>query len=113
MLTSPFFLIFLSNLFCLLTSGMLDNIYHCRLLCKYSDWHCDASGQIVSSSRSTPIHFPAVNRHTNIVHMFILRGTHTDCADKHGITPEMVVRENGMKGTVQVVREWWENVISS
>ena len=29
-------------------------------------------------------------------------------ADKHGVTSEMMARENGMEATAEVLRDWWE-----
>jgi len=60
----------------------------------YSDKHRDTSAPIVGSSGSTPLHFAAANGHTNVVRTLLSYGAHADRADKHGVTPEMLAREN-------------------
>jgi len=76
-----------------------------RLPRRYSDRHRDASAPIVGSSGSTPLHFAAANGHTSVVRTLLLHGAHADRADKHGVTPEMLARENGMETTADALRE--------
>ena len=79
-----------------------------RLPYRYSDRHDDASASIVDSSGCTPLHFAAADGHTNVVRTLLLHGAHADRPDKHGITPEVVARENGREGTAEVLTEWVE-----
>jgi ankyrin repeat protein len=51
-----------------------------------------------------PLHFTAANGHTNVVFILFLHGAHPDGPDKHGITPEIVARENGRDRTAEVLR---------
>ncbi|KAL1742362.1 ankyrin repeat-containing domain protein, partial [Schizophyllum fasciatum] len=50
---------------------------------------------IIGTSGSTPLHFAAANGNMNIVKLLLRRGAIADRPDKHGITPEMVARQNG------------------
>ncbi|KIM77221.1 hypothetical protein PILCRDRAFT_825568 [Piloderma croceum F 1598] len=59
---------------------------------------------VVGSSRFTP-HFAAASGHTNIVRTLLLHCTCADRPDKHGITPEMVAREDESEETAEVLRE--------
>ena len=80
-----------------------------RLPRRYSDKHRDNSAPIVGSSGSTPLHFAAANGHSSVVRTLLLHGAHADRPDKHGVTPEMLARENGMVATADVLREWLAN----
>ena len=80
-----------------------------RLPRRYSDKHRDNSAPIVGSSGSTPLHFAAANGHSSVVRTLLLHGAHADRSDKHGVTPEMLARENGMVATADVLREWLAN----
>ncbi|KAJ7476172.1 hypothetical protein FB451DRAFT_1463786 [Mycena latifolia] len=57
----------------------------------------DPSVPIIGTNGSTPLHFAAanINGNTSIVIALLLRGAHANRADKHGITPEMLARQNG------------------
>ncbi|KAJ7502870.1 hypothetical protein B0H11DRAFT_1711996 [Mycena galericulata] len=78
-----------------------------RLPRRYSnDKNRDASAPIVGTSGSTPLHFAAANGNTNIVNTLLLRGAHASRADKHGITPEMLARQNGWDECADVLKTW-------
>ncbi|KAJ7125005.1 hypothetical protein C8R44DRAFT_128809 [Mycena epipterygia] len=78
-----------------------------RLPRRYSnDKNRDASAPIVGTSGSTPLHFAAANGNTNIVTTLLLRGAHANRADKHGITPEMLARQNGWDECAEVLKSW-------
>ncbi|KAJ7496840.1 hypothetical protein FB451DRAFT_1017209 [Mycena latifolia] len=78
-----------------------------RLPRRYSDdKNRDTSAPIVGTSGSTPLHFAAANGKTNIVTTLLLRGAHASRADKHGITPEMLARQNGWEECADVLKEW-------
>lgn len=76
---------------------------------RYSDYHRDNSAPSVGSSKSTPLHFAAANGYTNVGHTLLLHGAHADRTDKHGVTPEMLARDNGKESTADALREWLEN----
>jgi ankyrin repeat protein len=67
------------------------------------------SAPIVGSSSSTPLHYAAANGHSTVVRTLLLHGAHTDQADKHGVMPKMLARENGKEGTAEVLKEWLAN----
>ncbi|TDL16727.1 hypothetical protein BD410DRAFT_612803 [Rickenella mellea] len=78
-----------------------------RLPRRYSnDKRKDSAGLIVGTSGSTPLHFAAANGHTDVVHILLDHGAHPDRADKHGVTPEMLARDNGWVECADVIREW-------
>ncbi|KAH9894898.1 hypothetical protein C8Q73DRAFT_665247 [Cubamyces lactineus] len=78
-----------------------------RLPRKYSsDRHRDASAPIVGTSGSTPLHFAAANGHEQVVHTLLLHGAHPDRADKHGVTPEMLARQNGWTTCADLLSQW-------
>ncbi|KAJ7188571.1 hypothetical protein C8R46DRAFT_1055134 [Mycena filopes] len=78
-----------------------------RLPRRYSnDKNRDTSAPIVGTSGSTPLHFAAANGNTNIVTTLLLRGAHANRADKHGITPEMLARQNGWDECADVLSTW-------
>ncbi|KAJ7668485.1 hypothetical protein DFH06DRAFT_982835 [Mycena polygramma] len=81
-----------------------------RLPRRYSnDKNRDTSAPIVGTSGSTPLHFAAANGNTSIVNSLLLRGAHANRADKHGITPEMLARQNGWDETAQLLKTWMLN----
>ncbi|KAF7362135.1 hypothetical protein MVEN_00559500 [Mycena venus] len=78
-----------------------------RLPRRYSnDKNRDTSAPIVGTSGSTPLHFAAANGHTAVVQTLLLRGAHPNRADKHGITPEMLARQNGWDECADVLKTW-------
>ncbi|KAJ7350355.1 hypothetical protein DFH08DRAFT_695778 [Mycena albidolilacea] len=78
-----------------------------RLPRRYSnDRNRDTTAPIVGTSGSTPLHFAAANGHTNIVHTLLLRGAHASRPDKHGITPEMLARQNGWDECAEILKTW-------
>ncbi|KAJ7039189.1 hypothetical protein C8F04DRAFT_950509 [Mycena alexandri] len=78
-----------------------------RLPRRYSnDKNRDTSAPIVGTSGSTPLHFAAANGNTNIVTALLLRGAHANRADKHGVTPEMLARQNGWEECADVLKTW-------
>ncbi|KAJ7714339.1 hypothetical protein DFH07DRAFT_863428 [Mycena maculata] len=78
-----------------------------RLPRRYSnDKNRDTSAPIVGTSGSTPLHFAAANGNTNIVTTLLLRGAHPNRADKHGITPEMLARQNKHDECAEVLKAW-------
>ena len=80
-----------------------------RLPLRYtSDKNRDTSAPIVGTSGSTPLHFACANGHINIVVILLQHGAHPDRADKHGVTPEAVARENGHELCAETVRRWIE-----
>lgn len=80
-----------------------------RLPLRYtSDKNRDASAPIVGTSGSTPLHFACANGHVNIVVILLQYGAHPDRADKHGVTPESLARENGHENCAETIRQWIE-----
>ncbi|KAL7281108.1 hypothetical protein ACG7TL_004415 [Trametes sanguinea] len=78
-----------------------------RLPRKYSsDRHRDASAPIVGTSGATPLHFAAANGHEHVVRTLLLHGAHPDRADKHGVTPEMLARQNGWTRCADLLSQW-------
>lgn len=78
-----------------------------RLPRRYSsDKTRDASAPIVGTSGSTPLHFASANGHTTVVNTLLLHGAHPDRPDKHGITPEMIARQNGWVACAEILRQW-------
>ncbi|EMD37599.1 hypothetical protein CERSUDRAFT_114247 [Gelatoporia subvermispora B] len=81
-----------------------------RLPRRYSsDRNRDNSAPIVGTSGSTPLHFACANGNISVVLTLLLHGAHPDRPDKHGVTPEMVARQNGWIAAADVVREWSHN----
>lgn len=78
-----------------------------RLPRRYSnDKNRDASAPIVGTSGSTPLHFAAANGNTEVVTVLLLHGAHADRPDKHGVTPEILARQNGWVECAQVLKDW-------
>ena len=46
----------------------------------------------------------AANGHTNVIHTLLLYVAHADHMDKHGVTSEMLVRDNGKGSMVDMLR---------
>ncbi|KIM78392.1 hypothetical protein PILCRDRAFT_36754, partial [Piloderma croceum F 1598] len=69
----------------------------------------DASSRTVSPSGSTSLYFTAMNGHINLFCALLLHGAHADRANKHGVTLEMLARENGKDSTAGLLKEWLEN----
>jgi ankyrin repeat protein len=61
---------------------------------------------MVGSFSSTSFHFAAASGHTNVVRTLLLQDAHADLVHKHGVTLEILARENGKEGTVEMLREW-------
>lgn len=81
-----------------------------RLPRRYSnEKNRDASAPIVGTSGSTPLHFAAANGNTNIVTTLLLKGAHPDRCDKHGVTAEMLARQNGWLECAEVLKTWVQN----
>ncbi|KAK7057472.1 hypothetical protein R3P38DRAFT_3168997 [Favolaschia claudopus] len=81
-----------------------------RLPRRYSnDKNRDTSAPIVGTSGSTPLHFAAANGNISIVQTLLLRGAHANRSDKHGITPEMLARQNGHDECADVIKTWMLN----
>jgi len=66
-----------------------------RLPRRYSDRSRDSAAPIVGTSGATPLHFAAANGHASVVRTLLLHGAHPNRPDKHGITPEIIARQNG------------------
>ncbi|KAG2128038.1 uncharacterized protein EDB93DRAFT_1185485 [Suillus bovinus] len=67
-----------------------------RLPRRYSDRSRDsAAAPIVGTSGATPLHFAAANGHASVVRTLLMHGAHPNRPDKHGITPEIIARQNG------------------
>ena len=78
-----------------------------RLPRRYSnDKNRDSSAPIVGTSGSTPLHFAAANGNSNVVSLLLLHGAHANHPDKHGVTPELIAKQNGWLECAQVLRNW-------
>ncbi|KAH9949017.1 hypothetical protein B0H21DRAFT_731219 [Amylocystis lapponica] len=81
-----------------------------RLPRRYSsDKNRDTSAPIVGTSGSTPLHFACANGHITVVRTLLLHGAHPDRPDKHGVTPEMIARQNGWVACADIVQQWSQN----
>ncbi|KAI9572115.1 hypothetical protein HD554DRAFT_2015379 [Boletus coccyginus] len=76
-----------------------------RLPRRYSDRNRDTAAPIVGTSGSTPLHFAAANGHLLVVRTLLSRGATPDRADKHGLTPELIARQNGWIECADVLAE--------
>ena len=63
----------------------------------------------MGTSGSTPLHFAAANGNTEAVTLLLLHGAHPSRADKHGVTPEMLARQNGWLECADVLKQWLIN----
>jgi hypothetical protein len=45
----------------------------------------------------------------NVVRTFLFYDTHADLADKHGVTHEILARENEKEGIAEMLKEWLAN----
>ncbi|KAK7685218.1 hypothetical protein QCA50_011581 [Cerrena zonata] len=78
-----------------------------RLPRRYSNDKCrDNSTPIIGVTGSTPLHFACANGHDRVVMTLLLHGAHPDRPDKHGITPEMLARQNGWVNCADILKEW-------
>ncbi|KAG1742106.1 hypothetical protein EDB19DRAFT_1702019 [Suillus lakei] len=66
-----------------------------RLPRRYSDRSRDSAAPIVGTSGATPLHFAAANGNASVVRTLLIHGAHPNRPDKHGITPEIIARQNG------------------
>ncbi|KAI9442672.1 hypothetical protein H4582DRAFT_1930052 [Lactarius indigo] len=64
-----------------------------RLSRRYSDKTRSPSAPIIGTTGSTPLHFAAAN----------------DRADKRGVTPELLARQNGWLACADAIRDWVAN----
>ncbi|KAL4080191.1 hypothetical protein V8B97DRAFT_709794 [Scleroderma yunnanense] len=76
-----------------------------RLPRRYSDRSRDVTAPIVGTSGSTPLHFAAANGHSSVVRTLLAQGATPDRADKHGVTPEHIARENGWIECAELLAE--------
>ncbi|ETW80296.1 hypothetical protein HETIRDRAFT_319931, partial [Heterobasidion irregulare TC 32-1] len=60
----------------------------------------------IGTTGSTPLHFAAANGHTGVALTLLQRGARADRADKHGVTPEMIARQNGWLGCADAIGAW-------
>ncbi|KAH6914245.1 hypothetical protein BKA70DRAFT_1558232 [Coprinopsis sp. MPI-PUGE-AT-0042] len=72
----------------------------------FSDKNRDSSAPIVGTSGSTPLHFAAANGNTSVITLLLLHGAHPDRADKYGVTPEALARENNWVECADILQNW-------
>lgn len=77
-----------------------------RLPRRYSNEKHRTSGLAVGASGSTPLHFAAANGHMAVVRLLLEHGAAPDRADKHGVTPQMLARENGWVECAELLEAW-------
>ncbi|KAI0288105.1 hypothetical protein BC826DRAFT_709111 [Russula brevipes] len=80
-----------------------------RLSRRFSDKTRSPSAPIIGTTGSTPLHFAAANGHTQVVLTLLRHGARPDRADKRGITPEALARQNGWLACGNTIREWIAN----
>jgi hypothetical protein len=80
-----------------------------RLPRRFSDKTRSPSAPIIGASGSTPLHFAAANGHTQVVLTLLRHGARPDRADKRGVTPEVVARQNGWLACADAIRDWIAN----
>lgn len=74
-----------------------------RLPRRYSN---EKNPVIIGTSGSTPLHFAAANGNISIAKLLLRRGAIADRPDKHGVTPEMVARQNGYIECADYLHSW-------
>lgn len=87
------------------------NIVH-RLPRRYStDKHRGSNPPLVINgvSGSTSLHFACMHGHMTVVLTLLLHGAHPERTDKHGMTPEMIARQNGFVDCADVLQKWAHN----
>jgi hypothetical protein len=85
-----------------------------RLPRRYSnDKNRDTTAPIVGTSGSTPLHFASANGHTEVISTLLKHGALPDRADKHGVTPEMLARQNGWLECADLLRDWVSSASTS
>jgi len=89
----------------IVTSSSLSHFAWVRLPRRYSDRSRDGTAPIVGMSGSTPLHFAAANGHVTVVRTLLAHGAIPDRADKHGVTPELIARENGWIECAELLAE--------
>lgn len=52
------------------------------------------------------MHFASANGNIAIVSLLLLKGGHAGRADKHGVTPEMLARQNGWPECAELLKTW-------
>ncbi|KAH9979101.1 ankyrin repeat-containing domain protein [Lactifluus volemus] len=80
-----------------------------RLPRRYSDKARSPSAPIIGATGSTPLHFAAANGHTQVVLTLLRHGARPDRADKRGVTPEVLARDNGWLPCADAIRDWIVN----
>ena len=80
-----------------------------RLPRRFSDKTRSPSAPIIGTSGSTPLHFATANGHTQVVLTLLRHGARPDRADKHGVTPEALARQNGWLACADAIRDWIAN----
>lgn len=89
----------------IVTSSPHSHFAWVRLPRRYSDRSRDGTAPIVGMSGSTPLHFAAANGHVTVVRTLLAHGAIPDRADKHGVTPELIARENGWIECAELLAE--------
>ncbi|KAI0296519.1 hypothetical protein B0F90DRAFT_1819949 [Multifurca ochricompacta] len=79
-----------------------------RLPRRYSDKR-SPSAPIIGTSGSTPLHFAAANGHIQVILTLLRHGARPDRADKRGVTPEALARQNGWLTCANNIRDWIAN----
>ncbi|GJE97721.1 Ankyrin repeat protein [Phanerochaete sordida] len=64
---------------------------------------------ITGASGSTSLHFACMHGHMTVILTLLLHGAHPDRTDKHGMTPEMIARQNGYTDCADVLQQWAQN----
>ncbi|KAH9160638.1 hypothetical protein EDB89DRAFT_382888 [Lactarius sanguifluus] len=80
-----------------------------RLSRRYSDKTRSPSAPIIGTTGSTPLHFASANGHTQVVLTLLRHGARPDRADKRGVTPELLARQNGWLACADAIRDWVAN----
>ncbi|KAJ7072572.1 hypothetical protein C8F01DRAFT_1361898 [Mycena amicta] len=80
-----------------------------RLPRRYSNDKNRDTSVIIGASNSTPLHFAAANGNIAVVRLLLQNGAHANRPDKHGVTPEMVARQNGRDECAEELHSWARN----